>query len=156
MPERGTDANARDNACRKYRGADINAPRHLKDEERHGQRPPTIATPRVAIPASALVSGSSPTSKIESCRTTANNFPIRLPTNSDAKKSPPRKPDASEIRQENNFRTIMRAIKLAAMFRFKSSTIAPWPAPRTCGVTIAAAPMQTPPSTGLSQTGIHD
>ena len=87
--------------------------------------PPTIATPSVAIPVSMLTVESSGMLKPDSAMTAAKNFPRRLPTNSEQKNKPPRKPDASETRQAISFSAITVAMKPIAMLRWRSSTIAP-------------------------------
>ena len=77
--------------------------------------PPTMATPSVAIPVSMLPCGSTAKSGATSSRTAAKNFPMRLPTNRDAKKRPPRNPDPSEIRQAISFKAMIKAIRPMAI-----------------------------------------
>ena len=115
--------------------------------------PPTMATPSVAIPVSMLTSGSTGNQGTAISSSAAKSLPSRLPTKSDAKNRPPRKPDARDTRQAVSFRTMMMAMVPAAISRCRSSSIAPWPAASTCGVTIAMAPTQTPPIAGLIHTG---
>ena len=72
--------------------------------------PPTMATPSVAMPVSMLTTGSSAMPKPDSAITAAKNFPSRLPTNSEAKNNPPRKPEASDTRHAISFSAITVAL----------------------------------------------
>ncbi len=77
------------------------------------------------MPVSMLTVGSSVMLYPTSATIAAKNFPSRLPTNSEQKNRPPRKPDASEIRQAISFNAITVAMKPIAISRCKSSTMAP-------------------------------
>ncbi len=77
--------------------------------------PPTMATPSVDMPVSIATSGSITKFGLIKSSTAAKNFQIRLPTNSEAKNSPPRKPEASEIRQAVTFKAMISAIRPIVM-----------------------------------------
>ena len=72
--------------------------------------PPTIATASALMPTSAQTTGGTACATVTIASTPANSLPTSAPRNSEAKNSPPRKPEPIEIAEADAFSTISSAI----------------------------------------------
>ncbi len=125
MAEHEADADAGNDTCGQHDGGNVDAPVISSTRNDIVSGPPTMATPSVAIPVTMLSRGIDRQVQFQEHQERRKEFPMRLPTNRDAKKRPPRNPDASEIRQAITFKAMTRAIRPVAISWCRSSSIAP-------------------------------
>ena len=115
--------------------------------------PPTIATAIPLIPIRPYVPSEKTATGHASSMAAANARPSMAPRNSDAKNSPPRNPEPSDMAEATALLPSSSSSVPNGSAAARPARNAPWPAPSTAGVVSAIPPTSNPPIAGRSQTG---
>ena len=116
--------------------------------------PPTTPTARAPMPTSAASVWSSRTQPVRA-RIWAKAMPVSAPASSEAKNSPPRKPDPSETAEASILMASSRTTVCTACTDVRSNCSAPCPADSACGESSARRPTIRPPSIGRATPGMN-